>query len=326
MRFLHIFHLYQILVVNIVHDLNSIPPSLQQCAVTIGNFDGVHRGHAQLIMQLRARGAALGIPSVVLTFERHPLELLRPNYAPMPLTWLERKLHLLARLQVQGVVVLPVNAEFLSLNANDFFQQVLIEKLQARAVVEGANFYFGKDRSGNVERLATLCQQHSIACDIVAPVQHENDWISSSRVRELIQTGRIGMANTLLTQPFRIRGQVAHGAARGRTIGFPTANLEQVETVVPALGVYAGQAFVNEQAYAAAINVGPNPTFGEQAVKIEVHVIGFDGDLYGQTLEVSFLDRLRGIQSFASVAELRDQLRRDVAETQEFCACSIQND
>ena len=179
-------------------------------------------------------------------------------------------------------------------------------------MVEGPNFFFGRDRQGDIHLLQDLCQKSSIDVDIVLPLEQEGRYISSSRIRDLIGAGDVEQARTMLTRPYRIRGMVTHGAKRGATLGFPTANLDAVDTLVPQLGVYAGIARSNGELWPAAINIGPNPTFGEHAVKLEVHLVGFDSSLYGRPLEVDFLARLRDIHSFDRVEELRAQLHRDV--------------
>src|SRR6185436_13023228 len=180
-------------------------------------------------------------------------------------------------------------------------------------MVEGPNFYFGRNRAGTIDVLRTLCDGSKISLDIVEPLKVAGDVVSSSRVRKLIQAGDVSAAAELLTQPYRIRGMVTHGAARGAKLGFPTANLDAIDTLLPALGVYAGRAILPGQAWPAAINLGPNPTFGEEAVKVEVHLIGFNGSLYGQAIEVDFVSRLREIRRFSGIDELKVQLSDDIA-------------
>ena len=293
-------------------DLNELPAGFSAGAVTIGNFDGVHRGHAQLIKQLRRRAAEFGGPSVVFTFEPHPVRLLRPAEAPAPLTWLARKAELLSLLGVDAVVAYPTTREFLSLTAREYFEQIIREKLDTRAIVEGPNFFFGKGREGNVELLADFCNASSISLDVVDPLTTDDDLISSSRVRAAISAGDVDTANEWLTQPYRIRGMVTHGAGRGATIGFPTANVSAVDTLLPGPGVYAGVSLTGGKRYQTAINVGPNPTFGEDRMKVEAHLIDFNGSLYGEPLEVDFVNRLRDIQRFDSPDALIAQLRNDV--------------
>jgi riboflavin kinase / FMN adenylyltransferase len=307
--------------VQVIRQLEQLSPVWRGCAVTIGNFDGVHRGHARILQTLREQAQHVGGRSVVFTFDPHPITLLRPALAPLPITWLERKLSLLEQQGIDAVVVYPTDAALLQLTAEEFFQRIVLDTLAARAMVEGPNFCFGRGRTGDIAKLRELCSSAQVACEVVQPCEQGDELISSSRIRELIQTGQIGAANQYLTQPFRLRGEVVKGAERGRTLGFPTANLQASETVLPAHGVYAARTKIGEKIWPAALNVGPNPTFGEQTTKIELHLCDFSGDLYGQTLEVELLDRLRGIQTFASVAELKDQLRRDVAECREICAC-----
>jgi riboflavin kinase/FMN adenylyltransferase len=179
-------------------------------------------------------------------------------------------------------------------------------------MVEGPNFYFGRGRAGNIESLRALCGRAGRALEVVEPLEEDGEYVSSSRVRKLIAEGNVRQAAALLTQPYRIRGMVTHGASRGAKIGFPTANVSAIDTLLPALGVYAGRAIVGQRARPAAINLGPNPTFGEQGVKVEVHVLDFQGSLYGEPIEVDFLARLRDIQKFASLEQLKQQLSRDV--------------
>jgi riboflavin kinase/FMN adenylyltransferase len=260
---------------------------------------------------------------VVFTFDPHPLAILHPQWLPTPMTRSHRKAELLSELGVDAVVAYPTDRDLLNLTPQQFFDVIVRKQLRAQAVVEGPNFHFGKDRAGDVAVLRRLCVDARLTLEVVEPVAVDDELISSSRVRNLIQSGAVGQANQLLTRPYRLSGVVGGGAERGRTIGFPTANLEQMQTVLPALGVYAGRAWVDDQPYASAINIGPNPTFGENAVKIEVHLIDFSGNLYDRSLSVDLLDRLREIQPFPNVQALIDQLRLDVAEARELCSCSI---
>lgn len=297
----------------VIRELSRVTSELQGGAVSIGNFDGVHRGHARLVAALREQANAAGGPAVVFTFEPHPVRLLRPERAPPPLTWTERKAELLAELGVDALVVYPTDERLLSLSPQAFFGEMVVTRLAARAIVEGPNFYFGKDRAGDIRLLRELAISAGVALEVVPPLEEGGSYISSSRIRDLIRAGDVAAASALLTAPYRIRGMVTHGSARGTRIGFPTANLEAVDTLLPAVGVYAGRAFVREGYWPAAINLGPNPTFGEEAVKVEVHLVGFAGSLYGQPLEVDFLGRLRDTRRFASAEELQQQLRQDVA-------------
>jgi riboflavin kinase / FMN adenylyltransferase len=302
----------------LLRSLDNLPSDLRRGAVTIGNFDGVHRGHARIVERLLAKGRGVGGPSIVFTFDPHPVRLLRPETAPPPLTWTDRKAQLLGELGVTAVIAYPTDEALLQLLADEFFARIVLDRLAARALVEGPNFFFGRGRAGNVARLAELCSQSGIALEIVPPVGVGADLVSSSRVRGAIHAGDVDLARHLLTRPYRLRGMVTHGVGRGAKIGFPTANLEAIDTLLPAQGVYAARAITLDGVWPAAVNIGPNPTFGEQALKVEVHLIGYAGSLYGQPLEVDFLSRLRSIRPFESVAALKGQLARDVAAARQI--------
>lgn len=298
-----------------IRQLDHFPADLQHGAVSIGNFDGVHRGHARIVSRLLAWAERVAGPAVVFTFDPPPAALLRPDAVPPPLTWLDRKLDLLAELGVDAVVVYPTDRQLLGLEAREFFQRIVQERLQARALVEGPNFLFGRDRAGNVETLAEWCRQSEMALEVVEPLRDGTELISSSRVRDRVRTGDVAGAHRLLTRPYRVRGQVVPGARRGAGLGFPTANLTGMDTLLPAPGVYAGRAFWEGESRPAAIHLGPVPTFGVSQSVLEVHLLDFAGDLYGCTLEVELWERLREIRPFAGVDALREQLQRDVAQT-----------
>lgn len=286
--------------------------------MTIGNFDGVHRGHARIIERLLAQARRVNGPAVVFTFDPHPVRLLRPDDCPPPLTWTDRKAELLAELGVDAMLAYPTDDALLSLTPEEFFQRILLEALEARAIVEGPNFFFGHGRAGDVEFLKRLCDQQGLTLEVVEPLQIGGSIVSSSRVRHLIAAGKVQEAAALLTRPYRIRGMVTHGAGRGSKIGFPTANVAAIDTLLPGPGVYAGRASVQSVSRPAAINIGPNPTFGDQGIKVEAHLLDFHGPLYGEAIEVDFLARLRDIHHFSSIDELKEQLHRDIARTREI--------
>jgi riboflavin kinase / FMN adenylyltransferase len=290
------------------------PESCTRGVVAIGNFDGVHTGHAALVAELRARARALGGPAVAVTFDPHPHQLLRPGQAPPLLTTVEDRVRLLGGLGVEEVVVLRTTPDLLALAPAEFFEAVVQQRLGARGLVEGSNFRFGRNREGDVATLAGLCRAAGLPLAVVAPQRVDGVEVSSSRIRAALARGDVAGSAVLLGRPYRARGVVGVGQRRGQKLGFPTANLERVATVLPADGVYAVRGFAEGGAWPGAANVGPNPTFGESARKVEVHLIGFRGDLYGKELAVDFLKRLRDTRPFAGVEELVEQLGRDVEE------------
>ena len=283
-------------------------------AVSIGNFDGVHRGHAVLVSRLCQMATSLGGPAVAVTFDPAPAAILRPGGVPPQLTTIERRTQLLKLCGVDQVVVCKTDRELLSQTPEEFFSRLVIGELAALGMVEGPNFYFGRNRAGNTQLLGKLCQEHGIELEIVEPQSDSSSIISSTRVRELLVDGHVDEANGLLTAPYRLKGTVVRGAARGREIGFPTANLANVLTLVPGHGVYACRVLRDDgQSIAAATHIGPNPTFGDDGVKIEVHLLDFERDLYGTEMEVDFIACVRGVVKFDSRSDLIQQLQRDIA-------------
>lgn len=290
-----------------VHALNwneAPPAACRGGAVAIGNFDGAHRGHAVLVHHLRSKGR----PAVVITFDPHPLTLLRPDSAPPLLTTPARRAELLHQLGADEVILLRTTRELLHLSAEAFFTGLIRDRLAAKAVVEGPNFRFGKDRLGDVEMLGELCRLAGLSLSVVDLQCLGDVEVSSTAIRAALLEGRLAEANAALGRRYNLEGVIESGQRRGTGLGFPTANLGQVVTVIPAEGVYAARMLGR----AAAVNIGPNPTFGEGTKKIEAHVIGFQGDLYGHTVSLEFISRLRDTRRFLSVDDLKEQLRRDV--------------
>ncbi len=288
------------------------------CAVTVGNFDGVHLGHAAIVRQLCATARRLDVPAVAFTFDPHPAAVVRPAAPPAPLTTPARRATLLRSLGIDAVVVQPTDRPLVSLPAESFYADILRGRLRARAIVEGADFRFGAGRAGDIHLLETLCGRDGVTLETVPAVMADGLPVSSSRLRGLISTGAVREAALLLTSPYRLTGTVVEGAKRGATIGFPTANLSGIATLLPAAGVYAACVTLPDgSTYPAAVHIGPNISFGETRISVEAHLIGFSGTLYGSTLDVDFLDRLRDTQRFDSIDALKTQLTADVARALE---------
>jgi riboflavin kinase/FMN adenylyltransferase len=267
-----------------------------------------------LLAKLRSRSRSLGVGALAVSFEPHPLTLLRPQLAPTPLVWPERKATLLRAAGADQVLLMHTTPALLALTAEEFFQKVLQDRLDVQGLVEGANFGFGRDRRGDAHLLGRLCAEAGLPLDVVELVSGFGQEVSSSRIRAAVLEGRVDEAASLLGRPHRIRGKVVVGDQRGSKIGFPTANLGDVDVVLPAEGVYAVRGYVQGRPFAGAANLGPNPTFSVDERKVEVHLMEFTGDLYGSTLEVDFLARLRETRKFAGIDDLKNQLAADVAQ------------
>ena len=305
--------------VDVVRDL-----SLQRSphAVTIGAYDGVHVGHQMIIASTREAAASQGVKSAVVTFDPHPAYVVRPESAPKLLTTLDQKLELLESVGVDTVVVVPFDRDAASESAEAFVDRVLVGCLSATSVVVGENFHFGRAREGTVDLLTKLGQLKGFAVAglglaTVAGIPAPN--VSSTTIRQALVEGNLDDATTMLGRFHEISGVVAHGDKRGRTIGFPTANVDiGPEFALPCDGVYAGW-FIDEHLNRcqAAINIGKRPTFYNEADRslTEAHLLDFDGDLYGQTVRVQFVKRLRDERPFAGIDELTQQLSQDIGAT-----------
>lgn len=302
----------------VFHDLDSIPSSFRGAAVSIGKFDGMHLGHSLIVHRLKSHAGKLRAPAVVLTFDPPPISILRPDLGIRPICTLERKIELLRRFNVDALIVFRTTEEFLRQSAEDFFFDILRDRLQARIVVEGKNFSFGCDRSGNFETIRRYGKQAGIDVDIVEPLRLGEVIVSSSEIRRLLTEGKIEQVNELMPLPFRLTGTVSDGEHRGRTLGFPTANLGGIQTILPKTGVYASVVSLDGRRYSATTHLGGNPTFGESSPKVEVFLHDFSGDLYERRLDVDLLAYLREIIRFRSKDDLVRQMEFDVRQSREI--------
>ncbi len=296
---------------------SSLPRRLRNPVVAIGNFDGVHRGHAHIFQQARALAAGLDGEAVVLTFDPHPAKVLAPAFAPPLISTPGRKLELIAAAGMDAVVVEPFDRAFAGHSADDFARGVLAEGLGARHVVVGYDFTFGAKRSGNVDRLRAFGSELGFDLTVVAPISVDGLVCSSTKVREFVLEGRVDGAAMLLGRDPEVEGEVVRGAGRGRTIGVPTANVKPETELLPKNGVYAGwgERLSDGRRWSAAINVGTNPTFvSGHAINVEAHLLDCDEDLYGQRLRVGFVQRLRDEERFASREALVAQIGKDIEQ------------
>ncbi|MGP0032646.1 MAG: bifunctional riboflavin kinase/FAD synthetase [Acidimicrobiales bacterium] len=295
-----------------------MPPT----AVTIGAYDGVHAGHRALLRDLVARADAAGLTPVVVTFDRHPASVVRPDSAPPQLTDLDQKLELLAACGIERTEVVTFDRARADESAEDFVEEVLVEGLEARLVVVGEDFHFGHGRKGNVALLRELGRGHGFDVVGVALTGQDEAPVSSTRIRALVAAGDVASAAALLGRPHEVRGPVVHGDGRGGPqLGFPTANLQIPHDIaLPADGVYAGHfTRADGSVHPAAISVGRRPTFyapGSAPVLVEAYLLHFEGDLYGEAARVSFVSRLRDDRHFDSVEALIAQMQDDVARAE----------
>jgi riboflavin kinase / FMN adenylyltransferase len=292
-------------------------------AVTVGNFDGVHRGHQALVRVAVEDARSAGGTAAVLTFDPHPSRVLSPDRAPSALMTLEQKAETLAGLGVDRLAVLPFTRELAARSPEEFARSVLAEALGARLVVVGSNFKFGHGRSGDLETLAALGKDLGFRVHGVPPILHDGAPISSTRIREAVFRGAVEGVVPLLGRRFFVDGRVVSGAGRGRQLGIPTANLDVVNETLPDRGVYACFCRVGGGPgipRAAVVNLGRRPTFGGGETTLEAHVLDFQGDLYGQVLRVEFVLRLREERPFAGVAPLLEQIARDIEEARRVLA------
>lgn len=289
--------------------------------VTIGAYDGVHLGHRAIIEEVRQRAAHLGASSAVVTFDRHPATVVRPESAPRLLTDLGQKLALLGDTGVDFTLVITFDEERAREPAERFVTDVLVRALAARAVVVGHDFHFGHNRRGNVQMLSSMGAEYGFDVLGLTLVAAGTEAVSSTRIRRLLAAGEVEEAARLLGRPHELGGVVSQGDGRARGWDFPTANIEVDELMcLPADGIYAGwYERPDGSVHGAAISLGKRPTFYERADRslLEAHLLDFDGDLYGEQARARFVRRLRGEAKFASEAALVDQIARDVAETRE---------
>lgn len=311
---------------NVIREPAPCPAPDQGYAVTIGAYDGVHNGHRAVIERTRAEAARRGARTAVVTFDRHPASIVRPESAPRLLTSLDHKLELLEAAGVDLTYVVHFDAKRATESAADFAKEVLVDALGARCVVVGADFHFGRNREGNLGLLRALGKEHgfdAIGIDLLTQRDGVEAAVSSTAIRAAVAQGDVSHAATLLGRPHELRGPVETGDQRGRTIGFPTANVTVPgEMALPADGIYAAwYVRPNRERHAAAVNVGRRPTFYEQGERlVEAFLLDFDGDLYGERAGVQFVARLRPELKFDSVDALVDRMRVDVAETRELLA------
>jgi riboflavin kinase / FMN adenylyltransferase len=307
--------------------LDDVPAGWGESVVTIGEFDGVHRGHQSVVARASELGRERGLPVVVVTFDPHPDEVTRPGSHPPLVCSARRRTELLAGLGADAVCVLPFTLEFSRIDPDEFVRTVLVERLHASAVVVGEDFRFGHKAAGDVQLLDKLGEKYDYTTEGMPLLALDGVTVSSTAIRELLAAGEVAEAAKALGRPHRVEGIVVRGHQRGRQLGFPTANVESPpHTAIPADGIYAGWLATLDETgqetsrWPAAISIGTNPTFNGQSRTVEAYALDRDDlDLYGMHVAIDFVTRLRGTLRFDSVDALVTQMRADVAQAREIC-------
>lgn len=302
----------------VIPGARSLAEPLPASVVTLGSFDGVHRGHQTLIRRAVESARASGVVSVGYTFHPHPAAIVAPKRVPATLMSIEERAHTMGRYGLDYVLVEPFNADFARVTAEEFVRAFLVERLQPQRVVVGFNFTYGRGRSGDVDHLRAMGDRFGFAVDVVEAVAIEREVVSSTAIRAYLRDGDVSAARRLLGRDPTMTGRVVPGDQRGRALGFPTANVASDATLVPAHGVYACRVEIlnddgaTESVHDAVANIGRRPTFGGEAVAVEAFLLDFAGDLYGRRLRVALVAHLRAERKFDGIDALRDQLARDV--------------
>jgi riboflavin kinase / FMN adenylyltransferase len=298
----------------VYHDLPPGESAFTRTVATIGNFDGVHLGHRAILARVCQRARELGGEAVAITFNPHPMKVLRPQVNLPLLTTPEQKLELLTDSGLDAVVVLPFTPEFAALPAREFVQQYFCERLKAREVVVGHDYCFGRGREGNIDLLKEMGEIHGFTVQVVWAVEVDGAVVSSSLIRALLRLGKVTEAGHLLGRPYGVAGRVIQGKGRGaKLLGVPTANILTPNELLPACGIYAVWVRRGDATLPGVANIGTCPTFNNTELSVEVHVLEFSGDLYGEALEVQFASRLREEKRFPSLEALAAQIQADIA-------------
>jgi riboflavin kinase/FMN adenylyltransferase len=307
-------------IMQVIRDLDKLTEPLANSVLTIGNFDGVHLGHREIFRRVVKKAQELIGPSVVVTFEPHPLHFLMPEKAPLRLNTPAEKVRLLAASCIDILFVLRFDRKLADMSAETFVADTLVGKLGVRHLIVGYDYAFGRDRQGDIHFLQKQAERHGFTLEILQAVRAEQQAHSSTAIRAILRAGRVADAVKILGRNFTLDGEVVHGEGRGRKLGFPTANLVTEKEVLPRDGVYVVKVKWREQYYDAVINIGSRPTFEKSAPTLEIHLIDFSGNLYGERLRVYFVDRLRDEQKFSSVDKLQEAVLDDIRRARQLLA------
>jgi len=297
---------------DIIIGIENIRRKFRNPVLTLGNFDGVHLGHQRIFEDLREEARRIDGEAVVFTFDPHPLQILDPQKCPPAITPFKQKLMLLEKLGIDVVIVAAFDLDLANLTPEAFVKGVLVDKIGAKKILVGYNYFFGKNRRGNVEMLKRLGQKYGFEVKVVDAMAVNDIPVSSSKIREFIQSGKMPEAAQLLGRNYLLIGKVIWGADRGKKLGFPTANLEVLNGLYPKTGVYAVEVIMGDKTYPGVADVGYNPTFGENPLSVEVHILDFARDIYGEEIQLIFHERIRDERAFENPESLAQQIRKDI--------------
>lgn len=297
----------------VISKLSDLPAPPPETVLTIGNFDGVHLGHREIFRAVVSKARDTGGTAAVLTFEPHPLCFLAPEHAPPRINTLQEKIRLLEASCIDLLIVLEFNRQLAELSAEQFVRDILVEKLAVQQLIVGYDYAFGRNREGDLDFLRDRAEQYGFSLGVLGPISRNGEVYSSTRIRNSLQEGDVAGVVAVLGRNFTLDGLVVHGAGRGQTLGFPTANLETDKEILPANGVYAVKVKWNERLYDAVVNIGNRPTFDNQSATLEIHLLDFNQNLYGETLRLYFVERLRAELRFDSVEALKLAVHRDIS-------------
>ncbi|MFQ5645565.1 MAG: bifunctional riboflavin kinase/FAD synthetase [bacterium] len=291
-----------------------------KAVLTIGNFDGLHIGHQRLIKTaVRLAGERKNACSAVLTFNRHPLRLLNPQQAPVPISSFKQKVHLFKNFGIDRAIFLRFTRKLARMSAYDFIKEIIFQRLSACDVVVGSDFAFGRGRQGNVSFLKEHSREFGYRLTVLAMISHNEHVASSTAIRRLVGEGEMVRVKEMLGRPYSLEGHVAHGSRKGKALRAATATLKVKSALIPRTGVYAVYAKLADGSYPGVANIGFQPTFGENDLAIEAHLFDFDKVIYHQPMELFFLERIRGEISFPSPEALREQIQKDIRSAREIC-------
>ena len=303
----------------IISDLEQINQTFRNPVLTIGNFDGVHKGHLSLFDLTKKRAAAINGQSAVMTFDPHPIRVMKPGNGPRLITLTDQKLELITAAGMDIIFCLPFTRQFASISAQDFIQDILVNKIGIKEIVVGYDYSFGAGREGGIELLQDMGKALHFQVHVVPPVYVKDTLVSSTSIRTLVQEGKLHEAKKLLGRDYQVGGTVVKGKNRGgRLLGYPTANLALIDELVPKNGVYVVKVLVEGRTYDGVTNVGYNPTFGDGVFSVETHILNFQENLLGKQIRIKFIERLRDEKTFQSVEDLVAQIERDIVRAIEI--------